>query len=159
METQLLVPLALLFSLAPVSAFAKPPACERECAGQHVDRPDGLAFGCPCADECRCGHPRDALAEVNAVRARRGLPPFVRDEGLTRGAINVARFRAERLIEGHTANDFAGLPRGVRASAAGCAAWHGDDWGSCCTYERWRHAGAAWCRGRDGRRYMQLFVR
>jgi len=101
----------------------------------------------------------EALAEVNALRRARGLRPFVFDEALTRGALNVARFRAERLIEGHTRNDFAGLPRGVRADAAGCAAWRGNDWDSCCTYENYRFAGAAWCRGRDGRRYMHLFVR
>ena len=101
----------------------------------------------------------EALAEVNALRRARGLRPFVFDEALTRGAKNVARFRARRLIAGHTADDFRGLPRGIRADAAGCAAWHGDDWGSCCTYENYRFAGAAWCRGRDGRRYMHLFVR
>jgi len=32
-------------------------------------------------------------------------------------------------------------------------------WGSCCTYERWVYAGAAWCIGPDGQRYMHLFVR
>lgn len=103
--------------------------------------------------------PHDALAQVNAARAARGLRPFVRDEALTRGALNVAKWRADRLIEGHTANDFGGLPRGVRAAAAGCAAWYGNDWGACCTFENWTHAGAAWCYGREGRRYMHLFVR
>lgn len=103
--------------------------------------------------------PHEALAEVNALRRARGLRPFVFDEALTRGAKNVARFRARRLIEGHTADDFRGLPRGVRADAAGCAAWRGNDWGSCCTFDAYRFAGAAWCRGRDGRRYMHLFVR
>ena len=56
----------------------------------------------------------DALAEVNATRAARGLAPFIKDASLTAGAINVADFRAARLMEGHTANDFGGLP--VRAS-------------------------------------------
>jgi hypothetical protein len=102
----------------------------------------------------------DALAEVNAVRAVRGLPPYLRDDNLTAGAKNVADFRAQHMIEGHTGNDFRGLPVGVTASASGCAAWHqGQGWGSCCTYERWTYAGAAYAVGRDGRRYMQLFVR
>ena len=102
----------------------------------------------------------DALAEVNAARAARGLAPYLRDDNLTAGAKHVADFRAQRLIEGHTGNDFGGLPVGTTASASGCAAWQqGMGWGSCCTYERWTYAGAAYAIGRDGRRYMQLFVR
>lgn len=102
----------------------------------------------------------DALAEVNAARAARGLRPFLADPNLTAGAINVADFRAQRLIQGHTANDFQGLPVGVSASAAGCAAWEPSlGWGSCCTWENWTYAGAAYSIGRDGKRYMQLFVR
>jgi hypothetical protein len=102
----------------------------------------------------------DALAEVNAARAARGLQPFTKDARLTAGAINVADFRAERLIAGHTGNDFSGLPRSSTAAAAGCAAWEPSwGWGACCTYENYTSAGAAWTMGRDGRRYMQLFVR
>jgi hypothetical protein len=102
----------------------------------------------------------DAIDEVNAARAARGLPAFVRDDGLSEGALHVARFRAARLIAGHTGNDFAGLPKGVIASAAGCAAWYPSlGWGSCCTYENYTYAGAAWAMGGDGRRYCQLFVR
>jgi len=100
----------------------------------------------------------DALAEVNAARARRGLRPYTWDAGLTAGAINAANFRAARLIAGHTSNDFSALPRGVNAPVAGCAAWEPSaGWGSCCTFENWRYAGAAWAMGRDGRRYMHLF--
>jgi hypothetical protein len=102
----------------------------------------------------------NALEEVNAARAARGLRPFIEDEDLTAGAINVADFRAERLMAGHTSNDFAGLPEGTRARAAGCAAWEPSlGWGACCTYENYTYAGAAWAIGRDGRRYMHLFVR
>jgi hypothetical protein len=102
----------------------------------------------------------DALAEVNAARAARGLRPFIKDDYLTAGAINVADFRAARLMEGHTRNDFGGLPAGYTASAAGCAAWEPSmGWGACCTYENYTYAGAAWAIGRDGRRYMHLFVR
>ena len=102
----------------------------------------------------------DALDEVNAARAARGLRPFLRDPGLTAGAINVADFRAARRIAGHTQNDFAGLPEGARADSAGCAAWPPSlGWGSCCWTENWVEAGAAWAMGSDGLRYMHIFVR
>jgi len=102
----------------------------------------------------------DALDEVNQVRAARGLPTFIRDEGLAQAARTIAVQRASGLIQGHTSNDFAGVPAGTSASASGCAAWPaGTGWGSCCTYDRYTYAGAAWALGRDGRRYMQLFVR
>lgn len=101
-----------------------------------------------------------ALDEVNAARARRGLPPYVEDAALTAAAEGAAAFRAAHLIAGHTANDFAFLPAGATATAAGCAAWEpGLGWGSCCTYDSHRYAGAAWKTGRDGKRYMHLFVR
>lgn len=101
-----------------------------------------------------------ALAEVNAVRAQRGLPPYTEDPALTTAAEGAAEFRAARLIAGHTANDFAFVPAGTNAAAAGCAAWEPSlGWGSCCTYESYRYAGAAWRMGADGRRYMHLFVR
>jgi hypothetical protein len=102
----------------------------------------------------------DALGEVNAARAARGLRPFVRDAGLTSAAAGCAEFRAARLIAGHTSNDFAALPAGAFASSAGCAAWEpGFGWGACCTYDGYTYAGAAYSYGRDGRRYMHLFVR
>ncbi|MDE2102006.1 MAG: hypothetical protein KGL39_32470 [Patescibacteria group bacterium] len=84
------------------------------------------------ADHVRAAEPVEALKEVNIYRARRGLRPFRYDEGLTRAAKGCAKFRADRLIEGHY-RDFAALPRGTTASAAGCAAAH-DHWGwlSCC---------------------------
>jgi hypothetical protein len=102
----------------------------------------------------------DALDEVNATRARRGLPAFQRDPALTVAASKAADYRAARRIAGHTSSDFAFVPPGAHAAAAGCAAWTpGFGWGSCCTFERWRYAGAAWALGRDGRRYMHLYVR
>jgi hypothetical protein len=108
----------------------------------------------------------DALEEVNAYRAARGLRPFIRDDGLTQAAQGCADYRAERGITGHC-NDFSFVPEGSMARAAGCAAWaphwNGEEWvygwGSCCTYENWTYAGAAYVIGRDGRRYMHLFVR
>lgn len=101
---------------------------------------------------------QDALDEVNAARASRGLPAFQRDDGLTKAALSVATFRASRGMSGH-ADDFAHLPPGTSADAAGCAAWPvGMGWGACCTYENWTHAGAA-CVTVGGVRYMHLFVR
>lgn len=102
----------------------------------------------------------EALDEVNAVRAKRGLKPFIYDENLYRAAAGCADFRAERLIAGHTSNDFAALPAGASATAAGCAAWEPSwGWGACCTYDNYTYAGAAYTVGRDGRRYMHIFVR
>lgn len=101
-----------------------------------------------------------ALQEVNSARAAQGLRPYIYDHGLSQGAYRVAHVRATNFIAGHTSNDFAYLPRGSYASAAGSGAlapsW---GWGTCCTYDNYRYAGASWVWGRDGRRYMQLFVR
>lgn len=102
----------------------------------------------------------DALSEVNAARARRGLRPFIQDQGLTVGAQRAAQTRAERGLSGHLPNDFAMLPPGTRASAGGCAAWNpGMGWGACGTFENYTYAGAAWAMGRDGKRYMHIFYR
>jgi len=102
---------------------------------------------------------KDAIDEVNEARKARGLRPFIKDKLLTIAALRIAEHRAKHLIQGHC-DDFNFLPEGGSANAAGCAAWEPSwGWGSCCTYEGWTHAGAAWCLGRDGRRYMDLFVR
>lgn len=102
----------------------------------------------------------DGLDEVNARRARSGLPPFVRDPLLTTAARAAAAFRAAHGLFGHTANDFAFVPAGATAASAGCAAYPaGYGWLSCCTYDGYTFAGAAWVTGADGRRYMHLFVR
>ncbi len=100
-----------------------------------------------------------ALAEVNAKRAARGLRPFVHDPLLTAAAERCAAFRAQHGLFGHTQNDFAFLS-GASAIAAGCAAYPAEyGWLSCCTYEGYTYAGAAYVTGRDGKRYMHLFVR
>lgn len=103
----------------------------------------------------------DALDEVNAARARRGLRPFLPDPALTQAAAACAQTRAARGIRGHLSNDFAALPPGVNARAAGCGALEPSwGWGTCCTYDQqYVYAGAAWVMGSDGRRYMHLFVR
>lgn len=103
--------------------------------------------------------PTDALAELNADRAKRGLFAYERDEGLTQAAAACATYRADRLMSGHTGNDFAFLPAGAHADAAGCAAW-ADGFGACCMHAtEYRTAGAAYVVGRNGLRFCQLFVR
>lgn len=99
------------------------------------------------------------LAEVNECRAKRGLRPFLFDKQLSQAAHACCKERAARGIEGHI-NDFSFLPAGAKCDAAGCGAWRpGTGWGTCCTYENFTYAGAAAYIGRDGRRYMHLFVR
>ena len=84
----------------------------------------------------------------------------VRDEGLTQAARGCAQFRATHGLFGHTSNDFSFVPAGTMATSAGCAAYPASyGWMSCCVYENFTYAGAAWVTGRDGRRYMHLFVR
>lgn len=100
------------------------------------------------------------MNKVNEARAARHLPPFVEDPKLTDAAMQAAHYRAYYLIKGHTRNDFKFLPPGANATAAGCAAWEpSGGWGACCTYDRYHYAGAGYEIGRDGRRYMHLFVR
>jgi hypothetical protein len=109
----------------------------------------------------------DAMDELNAQRARRGIRPFIRDDGLTIAAATCALHRAMNRIAGHSSNDFGFLPAGASADSAGCGAWAvgtvtTDGWtfGTCCADStEYRYAGAAWVLGQDGRRYMHLFLR
>jgi hypothetical protein len=100
----------------------------------------------------------DALEEVNAKRATRGLRPFIKDAGLTVAAYECAKYRAKHLMFGHTSNDFNFSK--VQCESTGCAAYEDRyGWMSCCMWENYTYAGAAWVRGKDGKRYMHLFVR
>ena len=102
----------------------------------------------------------DALAEVNARRSSRGLRPFVHDPLLTKAAAACAKVRAASHIHGHLQSDFAYLPSGANAAAAGCGALEPSwGWGTCCMDDNYTYAGAAWVMGSDGLRYMHLFVR
>lgn len=101
---------------------------------------------------------RDALDEVNKKRATRGLPPYKYDKDLTDAAYECAKFRAAHLMFGHTSDDhsFSRIP----VVTAGCAAYPDRyGWLSCCIWENHKYAGAAWVRGRDGKRYMHIFLR
>jgi hypothetical protein len=105
----------------------------------------------------------DALDEVNARRAGRGLPAFIKDPGLTQAAAACARIRAANFIDGHLGgnmSDFSYLPAGVSANAAGCGALEPSwGWGTCCMDDHYTYGGAAWVMGANGKRYMHLFVR
>ncbi|HQR41485.1 MAG TPA: hypothetical protein PLX97_02350 [Gemmatales bacterium] len=102
----------------------------------------------------------DALDEVNAERAKRGLKPLLPDPLLNQAARTCAKLRAASHIHGHLASDFDHLPSGAQAAAAGCGALEPSwGWGTCCTYDNYTYGGAAWVMGSDGRRYMHLFVR
>ncbi len=101
----------------------------------------------------------DALWEVNSQRAARGLRPYIRDEGLTIAARGAAACRASNLCFGHTSNDFAFLPSGCSAVAAGCAAYADNVFMACAVYDNYTYCGAAYVIGRDGKRYNHAFYR
>lgn len=99
----------------------------------------------------------DGLDEANAKRRAKGLRPFQRDEGLTRGAEALARARAAIRSFGHLDNEFSYVP--VKVEATGCAAYPADyGWLTCATYDDYTRAGAYWVGGSDGKRYMHLCV-
>jgi hypothetical protein len=113
----------------------------------------------------------DGLQELNAKRASMRLRPFERDEVLSQAAAKAADYRAARHLEGHVwphwegrryvnINDYSFLPAGARCESTGCGAAEPRMWGwmTCCEDEDYRYAGAAWAWGRDGQRYMHLYV-
>lgn len=109
------------------------------------------------------GDGADALAEVNAARAQRGLKPYINDPVLNKAAQKCAARRASILCAGHCPeSDFTYLDPvyPVSSVVGGCAAWEPSwGWGACATYDNYTYCGAAWVMGRDGKRYMHLFVR
>lgn len=102
----------------------------------------------------------DVLRELNEQRAERGLPPYIWDADLTLAAASASEYRASRLMFGHC-DDFAHLPQGATAEAAGCAAYPASyGFMACACYEAGSyHAGACYTLGTDNKRYCQLFIR
>ncbi len=87
--------LALLLCSATADA-AGPLRLRRAPTPQYRSQPTHFAPSAPGAT----GPSGDGLDELNAIRARRGLKPFIRDEGLTKAAFAVAadlRPHLERL--------------------------------------------------------------
>lgn len=104
----------------------------------------------------------DALDQLNAQRATRGLRPYLRDENLMIAARSAAVFRMRLRMHGHTANDFQFLPSGCTSVAAGCAAWPAAmnlGFGACGTDGSYTYAGAATVLGPDGQEYHHAFYR
>lgn len=156
--------LAAVFVAADMSAQAGPLRRSRSYPAASNARPVPVASESTVvpagAVEIATSGSDDALHEVNAERARRGLRPYQPDPMLNQAAQSCARIRAAGFIRGHLSNDFAHLPSGASATAAGCGALEPSwGWGTCCTYDNYTYAGAAWVMGTDGRRYMHLFVR
>lgn len=142
----------LTMPAAPVPAA--PPSWRTEESQSPAASAGTITAGQECAD---------ALAEVNAARAQRGLRPYANDPGLAAGALACARARAQQHNHGHCngpGGDFAYLPAGVHAEAGGCAAWQ-PSWGfgACAMYDNYVYCGAAWVMGNDGLKYCHLFVR
>lgn len=101
------------------------------------------------------------LDEVNALRAAKGLRPYIEDPALTQAAQRTAQYRADRLMFHHTHNDWAvGGIAPTPTSAAGCAAYPpAYGFMACAIFDDFTYAGAAAVIGRDGRRFCHLFVR
>ena len=93
-----------------------------------------------------------AMEELNKLRARRGLYPFIEDESLTKVAKHKASIQARRGRFGHPG----GSMGGARFEGVGT----GPNFISCYQYSTTgKYAGAASARGADGRRYYCLLIR
>lgn len=93
-----------------------------------------------------------ALAEVNALRAARGLPAFIEDASLTSVAYHKASIQANRNAMGHPG----GSMGGARYEGVGM----GYQFTSCYLYSNvGRYAGAATVTGRNGQRFHCLLIR
>ncbi len=121
-------------------------------------------IACVFAFPVSAAEPVDALAELNADRAKHGLYPYVRDEALTQAAATLATYRAEHRMSGHVRDrehpmgDFSFLV-GLKVDATGCAAW-ADGFGACeMRGSTYKTAGAAKVRGADGLFYCHLVLR
>jgi uncharacterized protein YkwD len=97
--------IAALFTLFPLAA----PASEEGWVQ--------VAFVHPHAPRIESAEARALFADVNATRARHGLPPLIADERLSDFALAVARQMASRRYFGHT--DPSGVTFQDRVRAAG----------------------------------------
>src|SRR5579864_374468 len=107
--------------------------------------------------QCDLAAYEDALDAVNATRAAVGLQPFAKDPSLQQAAEGAALARAESGISGHV-DDFSYPPPGSTAAAAGAGCSDGRTWSTCCTFDQYHRAGAAWRKGKDNRFYCHIFV-
>ena len=93
-----------------------------------------------------------ALAEVNMLRAQRGLAPFIEDASLSTVAYQKASIQANRGAMGHPGGSLGG----ARYEGVGM----GSQFVSCYLYSNvGRYAGAASVVGRNGQRYHCLLIR
>lgn len=93
-----------------------------------------------------------AMAEVNAIRMRRGLRPFIEDPALSAVARQKASIQANRGAMGHPG----GSMGGARFEGVGMGA----QFTSCyLTSSVGQYAGAASVRGANGRRYHCLLIK
>ena len=101
----------------------------------------------------------DALDEVNAIRAGRGLPAYRRDAALTQAAMSAADYRARYGMHHHTSNDFSFLPAGAWAAGAGCdGSAIRSGWLTCYSESLYPYAGAACAYDANGIKFCHLFV-
>lgn len=106
---------------------------------------------------------KDALDELNAQRAQRGLPPYRRDPALTKAAMKCASTRAKTHVHGHMQggmSDFTCLDAGVPCECTGAEApgqnYPPGFW-TCAMYDNYTVAGAARAFDERGEQYMSLF--
>lgn len=122
--------------------------------------PSAAAVPLAIAPAGEVGAVQDALAEVNAQRAARGMRPYLLCLQLQEAARACATYRARWRIVGHLQSDFVFLPPGARASCTGCAAWPPSmGFGACEIFGGYTYAGAATVRGADGLNYCHLFLK
>jgi len=137
---------------------------------------NSVVTNCPCGVACACVNcacDTNALKEVNAARAARGLSPYLQDDGLTAGAKACAEYRAANRIYSHTNDDMSFLPPGVmqwgppdrNGMRQGLVHGGTNDYSTgtpgfkaCCMFDNYTHAGA-WTVVKDGRCYHQILVR
>ena len=103
----------------------------------------------------------NAMTEVNAKRALKGLPALQVDLLLCKAAHDCAKQRAARNIHGHLPESDFSYVHGTSATVGGCGALE-DSWGwETCAYDSSQYTvgGAAWVRGPNGLRFMHFFGR